>query len=99
MLTKHIRGDFERMHLISSPSVRVRVARYLLHRHETTGVTQVDLLFNRSDLADYLGMYRTSLSREMKRFVDNGVVGLNRHRVNILNLDHLILIERDSYKR
>ncbi len=99
MLTKHIRDDFDRMHLISSPSVRVRLARYLLYRHNTTGSPQVDLLFNRSELADYLSMYRTSLSRELKRFADTGVIRLHRSLVDILDLEALIAIERDSYER
>lgn len=99
MLTKHIRDDFDRMHLISSPSVQVRTARYLLHRQAHTGCSQFDLLFNRSELADYLGMYRTSLSRELKRFADNGVIALNRSQVSILDPVQLITIERNSYAR
>lgn len=99
MLTKHIRDDFDRMHLISSPSVRVRTARYLLYRQARTGSGQFDLLFNRSELADYLSMYRTSLSRELKRFADTGVIALNRSYVSILDPLQLISIERDSYTR
>ena len=99
MLTKHVRDDFMRMHLISSPSVRVRLARYLLYRYNMTKSLRFDLLFNRAELAGYLGMYRTSLSRELRRFADIGVINVHHSHVAILDLDRLISVERDSYER
>ena len=99
MMTEHVRNDFIRMHLISSPSVRVRLARYLLYRYSVAENKRFDLLFNRAELADYLGMYRTSLSRELRRFADTGVIAVHRSLVSIIDLDRLIAIERDSYER
>jgi CRP-like cAMP-binding protein len=99
LLTNHIRDDFDRMHIISSPSVRVRFIRYLLNRHAKTGKTTFDLFFNHSELADYLGVYRTSLSREITKLSRLGLITLEKSIINIKRIDEIIEIERKSYGR
>jgi CRP-like cAMP-binding protein len=99
ILTHHIRDDFDRMHIISSPSVRVRFVRYLLNRHARTGQTTFDLLFNHSELADYLGIYRTSLSREMTKLSKSGLIAVEKSIVSIKRIDEVIEIECKSHEQ
>jgi CRP-like cAMP-binding protein len=99
MLTHHIRNIFDRMHIISSPSVRVRFIRYLLNRHAQTGQTTFDLFFNHSELADYLGVYRTSLSRELTQLSKSGLISMEKSIVSIQRIDDIIEIENKSYAR
>jgi CRP-like cAMP-binding protein len=99
ILTNHIRDDFDRMHIISSPSVRVRFIRYLLNRYARTGETTFDLFFNHSELADYLGVYRTSLSREISRLSRSGLIATEKSLVSIKRVDEIIEIECKSYER
>lgn len=98
MLTEHIRNDFDRMHIISTHSVLVKFVRYLLYRYESTGETTFDLVFNRTELASFLGVYRTSLSHCIKKLLEAGFISVSGSVVNILKLDSLISIECDSYE-
>ncbi|GHU06310.1 hypothetical protein FACS1894158_12340 [Betaproteobacteria bacterium] len=99
MLTDHIRADFNRMHIISSPSVRVRFIRYLLSRYAQTGQTTFDLFFTHSELADYLGVYRTSLSREITKLSQLGLIAMEKSIVSMKRIDEIIEIECKSYAR
>ncbi|MDR1755263.1 MAG: Crp/Fnr family transcriptional regulator [Eubacterium sp.] len=98
MLTKHIGDDFDRMHIISSSSVQVRLARYLLYLNTRTGKLKFDILFNRTELADFLGVYRTSLSRILNGLCKERIITLNKTRVEIMDLDRHIRIELESYR-
>ena len=97
MLAKHIRDDFSRAHIISTPSVSVKLVRYLLERHIATNSLAFDLVFRRSELANFLGVFRTSLSRAIKQLRETQVIAINGPVVRILKLESLIAIERGSY--
>lgn len=99
MLTKHIKDDFDRMHLVSSNSVRTKLARYLLYLHTETGQLSVDLRMSRTELSNFLGVYRTSLSREFTRMEKCGIISCNRRNLTIRNLQALIDIENQSYEK
>jgi len=96
MLTTHIRDDFDRQHIIHSNSVPVRIARYLLYRQMETGKTTFDLRMNRTELANFLGVYRTSLSRELRRMTERGLIACRGSEVTIKNLPALIDLEVNS---
>jgi len=98
MLTKHIKDDFDRMHLVSTNSVPTKLARYLLYLYTETNDVQVDLRMSRTELSNFLGVYRTSLSREMKHMEKNGIIACNRRMVRILDAQALIDIENQSYE-
>lgn len=97
MLTKHIRDDFDRMHLVSSNFVSTKLTRYLLYLHSETASWQFDLRMNRTELANFLGIYRTSLSRELTRMEQQGILSCHGRKVIILNPQELIDIETLSY--
>lgn len=90
MLSIHIRDDFDRMHIISSPYVKVRYIRFLLHRYEQIGSLHLEHLFTRTELANYLGVYRTSLSRIIKKMVEEEIITIKGEKVSINNLEKLI---------
>lgn len=97
MLAKHIQDDFSRAHIISHPSVLVKLVRYVLSRHVATGKLAFDLLYTRSELANFLGVYRTSLSHAIKKLREDGVISIEGTSVNILTLESLVAAERESY--
>lgn len=98
MLTKHIKDDFDRMHIVSSNFVSTKLTRYILYLYSETGNHQVDLRMNRTELSNFLGIYRTSLSREIKRMEQCGIISCNHRNLKILNLQALIDIENQSYE-
>lgn len=98
ILTKHIKDDFDRMHLVSSSFVSTKLARYLLYLYAETGRSNVDLRMNRTELSNFLGIYRTSLSRELKHMEQQGIISYGQRTATILNLQALIDIENQSYE-
>ena len=98
MLTKHIRDDFDRVHFVSSASVSVKLARYLLHLRSEAGEDSFVLPMNRTELSNFLGVYRTSLSREINRMIQKKIISCTQNSVSILDPQSLIQIEISSYE-
>ncbi len=75
----------QRVQLLSLPSLRHKVAAFLLRRHASlTG-----LKMNREEMAAYLGVERPSLSRELMRMRDEGLISIDGRRVEPRDLEAL----------
>ncbi len=70
-------------------SLRGKICTYLLEQHKRTGMTTFMMPLNRSELAELLNVSRPSLSREMCRMRDEGIIDFHRSSVRIKNLDAL----------
>ena len=97
MLTIHIRDDFDRQQIINSKSVRVKLARYLIYICKTAGSMHLDIKMNRTELANFLGVFRTTLSREMARMARAGIIRASGRMIDILDYNALLDIEMNSY--
>ena len=54
---------------------------------------------NRTELSNFLSVYRTSLSREIGRMVKENIIEpVGKDKIRILDLQALIDIEQTSYK-
>lgn len=60
-----------RLRIIGGGSLREKIARYLIDRQETDGQIQLP---SREDMADYLGVARPSLSREIGNMERDGII-------------------------
>jgi len=74
---------------LSIKSMRGKICAYLLEQSELSGGSAFILPMNRNDLADYLGVSRPSMSREMGRLRDEGVIDFYMSGVRILDMDRL----------
>jgi biotin operon repressor len=54
-------------------------------------------VFKRSELASFLGVFRTSLSHAIKQLREEYVITIDGQVVKILKLESLIAIERESH--
>lgn len=97
MLTIHIKDDFERQQIINSNSVTVKLVRYLLYLYRNTQKLEFGINMNRTELASFLGVYRTSLSREFTKLQNKMLIDYDCNRVRIIDLQALIDIESNSY--
>lgn len=59
---------------LSARSIRGKLSSYLLDEYEKTGNDRLRLAMKRQELADYLGVPRPSLSREMGNLRDEGII-------------------------
>jgi len=71
-------------------TMRSKISTYLLEQHHRTRTTFFHLPLRRNDLADFLNVSRTGLSREMGRMRDEGLIEFYRASIKIKNLEGLI---------
>lgn len=80
----------KRLELFSCSSIKVKVARFLIDELSSSGHTVVRLRFTKKTWAEYLNVSRPSLSRELKKLCDDGVIGLNGDSISILDRRALV---------
>ncbi|EAC8476552.1 Crp/Fnr family transcriptional regulator [Listeria welshimeri] len=73
----------DKVRILSFPATRDRIAFYFLRMQNKQ--EQVVLNETREELADYLGIARPSLSRELGRLQDEGFIRMEGNEVIILN--------------
>ena len=74
----------EKLQIASRRTIRDRVVRYLYTLSGEKGGNTVSIPFNRSDLADYLYVDRSALSRELGKMEADGLIRINGRRFEIL---------------
>ena len=73
-----------RMLCISSKSIRTRVMTYLSGEAIRRGTTQFTIPFNRQQMADYLNVERTALSKELGRMQQEGILTFRKNQFCLL---------------
>ncbi len=74
-----------KLHIISTSSLRERIAIWLIDSMNENSV--VELRMNREQLADFLGVARPSLSRELMRMQKDGLIEVSRKAIRICDRD------------
>lgn len=70
-----------RVSLLSSGSLRRKVAALLLEHRQQDGAVQLDM--NREQMADFLGVTRPSLSREIAAMRDEGIIDMRGRSIRV----------------
>ena len=78
-----------KMEYLSIRSIRGKVIHYLLEQYKHKGKNIFTLPLKRNELADFLNVPRPSLSREMGRMRDEGLIDFHRSSVRINNVENL----------
>ena len=73
-------------HILSCNILRERIAMWLINSEENG---RVRLIMNREQLASYLGTARPSLSRELGRMKDEGLIDIRKDAIIILEREEL----------
>lgn len=69
---------------ISPKTIRGRVMAYLNSLYIKKGTPTFDIPFDRQQMADYLNLDRTALSKELGRMRDEGLISFHKNRFTIL---------------
>ncbi|MGF7109123.1 Crp/Fnr family transcriptional regulator [Treponema pedis] len=77
-----------RMFHISSKSIRGRLRSYLSYQATKAGAWEIELPFNRQQLADYLGVDRSALSNEISKMQKEGLIKAEKNRFHIIRTKH-----------
>jgi CRP-like cAMP-binding protein len=75
---------------LSIRSMRGKISTYLLEQYKRAGDKAIFIIpLKRNELADFLNVTRPSLSRELGRLTEEGVIDFHRSSIKIKNLDSL----------
>lgn len=74
----------QKIDYLSSKTTRERVSKYLLNCFSKTGNTTLNIPYNRNDLAEYLGVDRSVLSRELSKMKKEGILDFYKNTFRIL---------------
>ena len=70
-------------------SMRLKIAKLIFDKYLEQGNLNVEMGLNRNEMADYLNVSRPSMSREMMRMRDEGIIGFWKDKVTITDMDAL----------
>ena len=72
----------------STKSIRGRVTAYLSSVSLQEGSNEFDIPFDRQQLADYLNIERTALSKELSKMQKDGMISVRKSHFRILSAEH-----------
>lgn len=73
-----------KLSILGEPRLRQRIVMYL-NSQPVQDDGSVDVPMSFKELADYLGVNNTALSRELGRMQDDGVISMGRHSIKLLD--------------
>lgn len=69
---------------ISSRHIRTRIMTYLSAEAVRSGSREVIIPFNRQQMADYLNVDRSALSKELGKMRDEGILEFRKNRFRLI---------------
>lgn len=78
-----------KLELLTLKGMREKLASYLIKASYENGSNIFQIPLNRSELADFLNVSRTSMCRELTRMKDDGLIDLYGRSFKILNKERL----------
>lgn len=75
----------QKLRIISGSSLREKIAKMLVR--DSKGKSAVNLTMNRDEMADYLGVARPSLSRELMKMQNEGLIEVRNKKVLIMDIE------------
>ena len=79
----------KKVEYLTIKSMRGKISAFLLEQHRKAGTTTFDLPLNRNEMADFLNVSRPSMSREMCRMKEEGVIDFHLSSVRIKDIKAL----------
>lgn len=73
----------EKLSMVSRKSLRDRIILFLAEQQRKNASPQFTVVFSRAELADYLNVDRTALSRELMRMKHQGLIDFHRNSFSI----------------
>ena len=77
----------KKVEYLTIKSMRGKISSYLLEQYKRTGDPTITLPLNRNELSDFLNVSRPSMSREMCKMRDEGVIDFYLNTFKILDIE------------
>lgn len=78
-----------KLELLTLKGMREKIASFLMNESNERSSSIFQLVLNRTELADYLNVSRTSMCRELARMKEEGLIDYYGHSFKILNREQL----------
>ena len=79
----------KKVEYLTIKSMRGKLSKYLIEQYKIAGSLTFTISLNREELADFLNVSRPSMSRELCKMRDSGVIDFYKESVRIINLKEL----------
>lgn len=79
----------KKVEYLSIKSIRGKISSYLLDQYNNTGKNTLTLPLKRNELADFLNVSRPSMSREMCKMRDEGIIDFHLSTFKIIDIEAL----------
>ena len=77
----------QKLRILGSGTLRERIVRFLVECQDSEGVIHMSL--SREEMADYLNITRPSLSRELGKMQEEGILELSRRQIRVKDQEKL----------
>jgi len=74
----------EKIRLFQFSSIQQKIAGYLLNLYKKLGSNSLVIPYTRENLADFFGVARPSLSRELSRMSEAGIIAIDGKKIELL---------------
>lgn len=78
-----------KLELLTLKGMREKIASYLMQEAARRGSSMFQIMLNRTELADYLNVSRTSMCRELARMKEEGLIDFYSSSFKIINKEKL----------
>lgn len=78
-----------KLELLTLKGMREKIASYLLNEANERGSNMFQIMLNRTELADYLNVSRTSMCRELARMTEEGLIDFYGNSFKLVNKEEL----------
>jgi CRP/FNR family transcriptional regulator, dissimilatory nitrate respiration regulator len=79
----------QKLDYVSTKTTRQRIAKYLMNQVDALGKMTVVLPLNKNELAEYLNVDRSVLSRELSKMKKEGIIDFDKNTFHILDIQIL----------
>lgn len=79
----------KKVEILSLKSIREKISNFLLEQYNINKSLEFEIPFKRHELAEYLNTTRPSLSRELIKMKDEGIIDFNLNFFRIIDLETL----------
>lgn len=79
----------KKVEYLTITSVREKLCKFLLEQYKKTGTSTFTIPLNRKELAEFLNVTRPSLSREMRRMREEGIIDFHMASIKILDAEKM----------
>lgn len=79
----------KKVEYLTIKSMRGKISTYLLEQYSREGDVTITMPLNRNQLSDFLNVSRPSMSREMSKMRDEGIIVFHLNEVKIMDIESL----------